>query len=218
MTNTHDVYYEFIMVMEDKALPKLKSAFENLITSLEVARLPFWLCGEFCYSEYIEPRMSTVFELLVCSSKKSLLNTIPTLTYDALLDCYTHTRCYNSNTPYTFRIFICSPNSELIPKKAKTIEAFGVSELPLLPIDNWVAHEKQRLCTKIKESERLMLRTHFYAILEKGLPISERSKKMILDELNLSYEDDSIEQLKSGLSWAQVQALKLKRQKENQDS
>ncbi|WP_258240881.1 hypothetical protein [Pseudidiomarina homiensis] len=210
--NTSDVYDDFISVMEGKALPNLKSTFQNVITSLKAARLPFWLCGEFCYFDYIEPRMSSEFDLLVCSSEKSLIHAMPWLTYDEQLDCYSHSSHYDSQWPYTFRIFRCDADSELIPEKADVTTAFGLSGLPLLPIDNWVLHEKMRLDTNLTGSEHSLLRAYFGAIFEKGITLSESSTKTIMDELNLSYEDDSIAQFRSGLSWAEVQALKLKNQ------
>ncbi|TMO46438.1 hypothetical protein [Pseudoalteromonas ruthenica] len=206
--------------MEAKELPKLKAAFESLITSLERAGLPFGLCGEFCYSEYIEPRMSSVFEFLVCASEESLNNTLPALSYDENLGCYTHSSHYDSQWPYTFRIFICDADSELLPERTKRVTAFGLSDLPLLSIDYWVMHEKLRLSNALIGSEHAKVQAYFAAIFaatrEARLAISDTSKETIMDELDLSYEDNSIKEFNSGLSWAEVQASKLKRYKEEQ--
>lgn len=103
----------------------------------------------------------------------------------------------------------------MIPEKAAEAQAFGLSKLPLLPINKWVLHDKQRLDANLTGSERYILHSHFHAIIEKGLNLSEYSKEAIMDELNLSYGDGSKEQLKFGLSWAEVQKLKFKKQKEN---
>lgn len=211
----NDIYSDFITVMEAKELPKLKSAFVSLVTSLECADLPFWLCGEFCYSEYIEPRMSSVFELLVCASKESLHTTLATLSYDKNLDCYTHSSHYDSQWPYTFRIFLYNADSELQPKRTKGVTAFGLSGLPLLAIDDWVLHERQRLSQPLLASERAKVRAYFAAIFaaatEAGLVISDQSNKAIMDELGLSDKDNSVKEFSSGLSWAELQALKLKK-------
>ena len=218
--NINDVYYDFITVMEAKELPKLKAAFESLINSLENEGLPFWLCGEFCYSEYIEPRMSSVFEFLVCASKESLHSALPALSYDENLGCYTHSSHYDSQWPYIFRIFICDADSELLPERTKVVTAFGLSDLPLLPIDYWVMHEKQRFSNGLIGSDRAKVQAYFAAIFaakrEARLAISDTSKETIMDELDLSYEDNSIKEFNSGLSWAELQTLKLKRYKVEQ--
>ena len=76
------------------------------------------------------------------------------------------------------------------------------------------------LSNSLIRSECAKIQAYFAAIFaatrEARLAISDASKETIMGELDLSYEDNSIKEFNSGLSWAELQTLKLKRYKEEQ--